>query len=543
MTLSARPRRRRTCDGDGEVASGCPTGADQEELSGLLAHNEARGADRCCCAGASQRLGPYRRRTRSGVGAVRAGPGRDRGARCGGWRRGWSRPWRPRARNAAVPSSCRSTSSDSSSANCAPTASCSTGRCTTWPTTTTGASTRSWRCPATSGDLPRRARRRDREAERWRADGYLRRRARRRRAAVPVPHRRARLARRSPMARACCGRLRRPRPGSAQLPAAGAWTGEVERPDGILTMAEGPWRLARRRRSSGRRREPRRRAWRHAPGVPDGPRTDCQSSARSRAADSHRGTARGRCGTGSAARRRRQSARRHGSQLGHSSRPGPCRPALDHRAAIARDRRASADSGRRAGRTRRGRRPANGGCRSRAAQVGGGSRAAGIAARSARRRPARAAHPREDRPLLPDDRIGRNQRGAGTVRPGRARLNQGRPDGPSRRSGGAPAEITGHEQARTFGSDESNRPDPSPAVRRIPPGRPGVSAREHGGDPVIPDRHGSPVRGQRPGPAGRLTSGRYARRRPRRPGGHGPRRASAARPSSRPPRRRCLRLS
>ena len=130
--------------GDGEVCFRLPNGVDQEELSDLLALNEAEALTGLLCR-CVQRLGPHRPPDREQVSrAVGAGPGRDRGADAAGGAEGGAVHGRRRAPAAAVPSSCRSTSSGSSSANCAPTASCSTRKCTIWRSTTTGASTRSW---------------------------------------------------------------------------------------------------------------------------------------------------------------------------------------------------------------------------------------------------------------------------------------------------------------------------------------------------------------------------------------------------------------
>ena len=115
---------------------------------------------------------------------------------------------------------------------------------------------------------------------------------------------------------------------------------------------------------------------------------------------------------------------------------------------------------------------------------------------------------------------GSEEAGAGPDPSGLARqMSQRQPGGPPRRPGGEPAGITGCEQAVTYGSGESSRPDMSPAVRLTPPRPRGASPREHGADPVIPGRQAGPLRVQHPAGPGRqagIGSARQAETPPRR---------------------------
>ena len=140
MTLSAAATTARRS----QVTFRLPDGADQEELSASAGKQRGGGADRCCWRAASSGSG----RRIAGRGRDRglpAGARRDRGAHAAAGARGRADDGHRLRRVRPHRSLCRSTCSGSSSASCAPTATCSTARCTTSPTTTTGASTRSWR--------------------------------------------------------------------------------------------------------------------------------------------------------------------------------------------------------------------------------------------------------------------------------------------------------------------------------------------------------------------------------------------------------------
>jgi hypothetical protein len=282
-----------------------------------------------------------------------------------------------------------------------------------------------------------------------------------------------------------------------------AWTGEVERPDGILTMAEGPWDWPAGNDHPGGdgSRGAALGGMRH--GVPDEipePTASHPPAAAPRTATAERPAAAAERGPQPGA----AASPRAVTEVSSATVPGPAHAAPP----LITEPPSHVTAG-------PAQIPAAGPAYPPRPQAGptaaagpGPPRSAAAPARRESQPAAPAGGPREL--LIPGKTVrsspmtGSEETSAGPGPSGPAGpVNQGRPDGPSRRSGGAPAEITGHEQARTFGSDESNRPDPSPAVRRIPPGRPGVSAREHGGDPVIPDRHGSPVRGQRPAGPGR----------------------------------------
>jgi hypothetical protein len=167
---------------------------------------------------------------------------------------------------------------------------------------------------------------------------------------------------------------------------------------------------------------------------------------------------------------------------------------------------------------------------------------AGTAAAPAQREPkpaASAGGPREL--LIPGKTVrsplmaGSEEAGAGPDPSGPVRqVSQRQPGGPPRRSDGEPAGITGREQTLTYGSGERSRPDLSPAVGLIPPRPPGASLREHGADPVIPGRQASPLRVQRPAGPGRqadIGPARQAETAPRRPAAQ----AGIRRPAEQPP--------
>ena len=66
--------------------------------------------------------------------------------------------------------------------------------------------------------------------------------------------------------------------------------------------------------------------------------------------------------------------------------------------------------------------------------------------------------------------------------------------GPLRRSAGEPAGITGREPAVTGSSGDRGAADPGLTVRRIPPRHTGAAARKHDGGTVIPGGQAAPLR-------------------------------------------------
>jgi hypothetical protein len=94
---------------------------------------------------------------------------------------------------------------------------------------------------------------------------------------------------------------------------------------------------------------------------------------------------------------------------------------------------------------------------------------------------------------------GSEQAGAGPDASGGAsQVSSRQPGGPLRRSGGEPTGITGREPAMTDSSGDRGTPDPGLTVRRIPPHPTGAAAREHDGGPVIPSGQAVPLHAWRP---------------------------------------------
>ncbi len=75
--------------------------------------------------------------------------------------------------------------------------------------------------------------------------------------------------------------------------------------------------------------------------------------------------------------------------------------------------------------------------------------------------------------------------------------------GPLRRSGAEPAGITGRAPAMTNSSGDRSPPDPGLTVRRIPPRHLGATAGQHDAGTVIPRGQASQLRAQRPAGPGR----------------------------------------
>jgi hypothetical protein len=111
--------------------------------------------------------------------------------------------------------------------------------------------------------------------------------------------------------------------------------------------------------------------------------------------------------------------------------------------------------------------------------------------------------------------------------------------GPLRRSGAEPAELTGREPATTASSGDRSAPDPGLTVRRIPPHHPGATARQHDGGTVIPHGQATPLRVQGPAGPGRQADivpvGRPDTTPPLRPAPDAGSRSRTEQPSATPP--------
>jgi hypothetical protein len=135
---------------------------------------------------------------------------------------------------------------------------------------------------------------------------------------------------------------------------------------------------------------------------------------------------------------------------------------------------------------------------------------------------------------------GSEEAGAWPVLSGPARqVTKRQPGGPLRRAAAEPAGITGREPTTTDSSGDRSPPDPGLMVRRIPPRHLDATARKHDGGTVIPGGQAAPLRGQRPASPGRqadiVPAGQANTPPPRRPAPEAGNPSRVEQPSAPPP--------